>query len=565
MLENTLKEPLAGNTSTNSSAGDNPLAKRRWLVGFLLCALGLIVCFLLTVTPLIRIPDFLLSLQLAPGTALAFLSSWLPRTPGGLNVTTSAYSEFFGLLSLAFLCYGCAALLLRRAPVTDDQRVVRGVIWLGALLIGMIYVVTPAMLSHDILVYASYSRVLATYHANPYFVPIANFPRDPFAIHNYWSRVISAYGPIWMLACGLFGWFLHPDQSTYTLAFRGFALLFDLINIWLVGRILQVMGRSARTVTLGMLLYAWNPLLLLESGLGGHNDVFMITFVLAGILLAASSEKRGQLLRARGYLPVVGALTLAALVKFTALPILAAFLLFLVCQALRPAVDNPRELRQIWRAWRLIVPIFAWSALSAALIALAFYGPFWFGHSLTEIIGSFKNPPSALYAENSFLRSIAEWQLHHPALHNGLLAFLGNRHLWDDLTIVGIALCLLLGTRQLWRKPTTRTFVVVALTTMSVVLLITPWFFAWYLSWLLGLSAVCLPVSLKRGEAALLALVYTFSFSALFTYLFNGNLFGSHYYLVSLFTTIPPACAFLLTLILWKPGHYAKAGVKEHD
>ncbi|HEY3991842.1 MAG TPA: hypothetical protein VGM01_03075 [Ktedonobacteraceae bacterium] len=562
MLENTLKAAQLDETSANFATADHHLTKRRWLMGFILCAAGLVACCLLTVTPLIRIPDPVLSLHLTPGTGLAAISTWLPRTLAGLNTSTSAYSELFGLLSLAFLCYGLAALLVRRAPATDDQRVVRGVIWLSTLLIGIIYVATPAMLSHDILVYASYSRVLATYHANPYFVPIANFPQDPFAIHNYWSKVVSAYGPVWMLVCGFSGWLLHPDQSSYTLAFRSFALLFDLINIWLVGRILQMMGRSARTATLGMLLYAWNPLLLLESGLGGHNDGFMMTFVLAGILLAVRSEKRGQLLRARGYLPVVIMLTLAALVKFTALPILAAYLLFLACKALRPIADNPHLLRQIARNWRLIVPI-AWSALAAALIALALYGPFWFGHSLTDIIGSFKNPPSSLYAENSFMRSIAEWQMHHPALHNSLLTLLGNRHFWDDLTIAGISLCLLFGVRQFWQKPTTRTFIVISLATMSIVLLITPWFFGWYITWLLGLSAVCLPVSLNRFEAALLALVSAFSFSALFTYLFNGNLFGSHYYLVSLFTTLPPTCAFLLTLVLWKPIHNAKAGVQK--
>ena len=563
MLERTLKEAQSSTTSANAITSGMTAPKRYWWTGFLLCALGLVLCSLLTVTPLTRIPDSVVSLHLAAGTTLARVSAWLPSAFGGFNRTTSAYSEFFCLMCVAFVCYGLAALLVRRRSGIENQRLIRGVIWLGALLAGMIYVVTPAMLSHDILVYASYSRVLATYHANPYFVPIAAFPQDPFAAHNYWSNVVSAYGPIWMLVCGLFGWFLHPDQSTYTLAFRLFALLVDLLNVWLIGRVLQIMGRSARTVTLGMLLYAWNPLLLLESGLGGHNDGFMMTFVLVGILLAAQSEKGGQLLRARGYLPAVAALTLAALVKFTALPILAAYLLFLTCRVLRPTADSPRDLHQVLHNWRLVLPIFAWSGLSAGLIALACYEPFWLGHSLATIVSSFKNPPSSLYAENSFMRSVAEWQLHHPALHNSLLDLLGNRHFWDDLTIAGIALCLLLGISRLWHKPTTRTFVVIALATMSVVLLITPWFFAWYITWLLGLGLVCLPMYLKRIEAALLALVGAFSFSALFTYLFNGNVFGSHYYLVSLFTTIPPACAFLLTLIWWKPRRYAKTGAKE--
>lgn len=562
MVEKTLKKEQMVFTDAENAAG-SLLTKRRWPGELILCAVGLVICFLLTITPLKRIPDPVLSLHLAPGEFLERASSWLPGNLGKLNGLTSSYTEFFLLMSLAFLCYGLGALVVRRQPMTDHQSTLRSIVWLGALIVGAIYVVTPATLSHDVLVYASYSRLLATYHANPYFVPISAFPHDPFAVSNYWSNVISAYGPIWMLVCGLFGELLRPDVNTYTLVFRLFALAFDLLNVWLVGRILQVMGRSARTVTLGMLLYAWNPLLLLESALGGHNDGFMITFVLAGVLLAASAEKRGQILRAQGYLPAVALLTIAALVKFTALPVLAAFLLFLASKALRPTADSPHELRLALRDWRFALPVLIRASLAALLIALVLYLPFWVGHSLAAIVDSFKSPPSALYSENSFMRSLGEWRKHHPTLHNGLLDFVSSRHFWDDLTIASIVVCLLIGASRLWRKPTTRTFVVIALSTMSVVLLITPWFFDWYITWLLGLATICLPVRLNRIEAALLALVYTFSFSALFTYFFNGNIFGSHYYLVSLFTTIPPACAFLITMVWWRPVHNERRGAKK--
>lgn len=563
MLENRIKEVQPDYAGAEHITASSPSTIRRWPQGLILCTLGLVACFLLLITPLIRIPDSVVTLHLPPGTLLAHLGDWIPNKLGGLHATKSAYAEIFAFLGLAFLFYGFGALLVRRQPVTDNQRTLRVIVWLGALAVGTITLMTPAMLSHDILVYASYSRVLAVYHANPYFVPISAFPHDPFAVSNYWSNVVSAYGPIWMLVCGLFGSLLHASPDAYTIAFRCFALLSDLLNIWLVGRTLQIMGRSARTVTLGMLLYAWNPLLLVESGLGGHNDSFMVTFVLVAVLLAASAEKRGQMLRVTGYLPATIALTLAALVKFTALPILAAYLLFLACKALRPTAESPRAWRLALRNWRAARPVLAWSGLSALLVALAFYGPFWLGHSPQAIVDSFRNTPSSLYAENSFMRSIGEWQLYHKTLHSALLDFLGSRHFWDDLTIAGILLCLLLGTIRLWHKPTTRTFVVIALSTMSVILLITPWFFSWYITWLLGLSVVCLPVRLNRIEAALLAFVYTFSFSALSIYLFDGSVFGSRYYLVSLFTTIPPICAFLLTMVLWEPVHTDRTGAKK--
>jgi hypothetical protein len=565
MLENTLKDQssqVAGETWL-ARDGSLPSSRQahRWPLNLVLCALGMVICVLLTMTPLIRLPDSVIHLHIAAGAWLAAIGSWLPLNLGGLPQPASAALELFFLLLLLFLCYGLGALLVRREPATAYSTRLRGIILTGAALAGLLYVITPAMLSHDILVYASYSRVLAAYHANPYFIPIAAFPHDPFTPINYWSRTVSAYGPLWMLVCGVSGALFYPNPVTYVVAFRLFAVGTHLLNSWLVGRTLAAMGRSPRTISLGMLLYAWNPLLLLESGLGGHNDGFMITFVLLGALLAARAQTRGQLLRPRGYLPAVAALTLAALVKFTALPILAAFLLFLACKALRPSRESSYEVRTALRNWRPVLLTLLVSGLTAALVALALYGPFWVGHSLQDIVASFKNPPSALYAQNSFMRSTVEWLHLHPAQPPGALQqLLINRHLWDDLNIAAIALCLLLGAVYLWRRPTVKVFLLVSLLTMGIVLLITPWFFAWYVTWLLGLAVLSLPARQSRIASTLMVLAFTFSVSALATYLLNATIIGTSSYLMSLFIIIPPACVSLLTLVLWQPVKNKRTG-----
>lgn len=534
-------------------------AVARWPFGLLLCALGLVACILLAMTPLIRVPDTVIRLHLAPGERLAGISIWLPVHLGPFSQANSAALELAGLLLLAFLCYGLGALLVSRQ--SSHLRTRRSLLWSAALLAGAILLANPAMLSHDILVYAGYSRLMANYHANPYMVPIATFPHDPFASLNYWSGSVAAYGPIWMLVCALFGWLLPPNPIAYVLAFRLLALAVHLLNTWLVGHSLRTMGRSARTITLGMLLYAWNPLLLLESGLGGHNDGLMMTGVLSGFLLMAHTWRQGLILRPRGYLPPIAAFTLAVLVKFTALPILAVFVLLPGCLALRQGGEQPHAPWHARLDWRAALPVMLFSLLTALVLALACYGPFWIGHSLASIAASFQSPPSALGAENSFMRSSIEWLHLHPAQsHNGLLQLLSTRRLWDDLTLAAIALCLIAGARLLWSRPDPRTCVVVSLLILCAVLLITPWFFSWYLTWPLGLAVLCLPCRQGRLETALLALTFVFSASALSTYLFTIGLFGSHYYLVSLFTTLPPACAFVLALVCWRPARFHRTG-----
>jgi hypothetical protein len=579
----------------------SPWNARQWPVGIVLSGLAFVVCILLTVTPLIRIPDTAIKLHIAAGLLLGWASAWLPVNLGAAYQPSSASIELFALLVLAFLCYGLSTLLVRRQGEKSSQFAVRCCIWLCTVLAGSIYIVTPAMLSHDIIVYAGYSRLLATYHANPYFVPMLTFPHDPITPVDQWASSVSAYGPVWMLVCGFWGWLVSPAPTNFVIVFRLFALAMHLLNIWLVGCTLQTMGRSPRTCTVGMLLYAWNPLVLLESSLGGHNDVFMLTFILVGVLLAVRAESNGYLLRARGYLPPAVALTLAVLVKFPAAPILAAYLLFLACLVLRSVVDNPVDVRQgasqghhlqddhkgrpyngmaasrssivgahpcgrpmslvgiFQEDWRAALPMLCWSALAIILILLAFYGPFWFGHTPQEIIASFKSPPSSTFAENSFMRSVINWLNFHPEqMHNRLLIFLSKRPLWDDLTIVAIALCLILGVRQLWLKPSIGTFVTLALATMCVVMLITPWFFAWYITWIVGLAVLCLPVRQDRFKASLLAFAFTFSLSALTLYLFNSGLLGSRGYLTTLFDVVPPVCAFLVCWYAFKRPQRAR-------
>ena len=544
-----IKEAQTDYSGSKSKALHNSLAAttpgRGWLAGFVLCSLAFVACILLTVTPLIRMPDPAISLHISLGSVVGTASTWLPLRLGRIHQSSSNSLEFFALLSLAFLLYCLSMFLVGEQRAKDHQFPVRLCIWSVTILAGAIYIVTPALLSHDMMVYASYGRLLTAYHANPYFVPLSSFPHDPFVQVDQWSQTTSAYGPVWILVCGLLGSLLRPDPTTFAIAFRLVALAADLLNIWLVGKTLQTMGRSPRAVTLGMLFYAWNPLVLLESALDGHNDVFMLTFVLIGILLAARAERNGLLLCACGYTLPAAALTMAALVKFPACPVLAAYLLFLGCKALRPTTDNSQRLRLAFEHWKRAFLVLCGAGFAALLTAALFYGPFWFGHGLPEISRSFGDVPPSTGAKNSFMSLIINWsQLHPTQTSNHLLAFLGLRRVWDDITYLAIALCLLLGFIQLWRKPAFSTFQLLALATMCIALFITPWFYPWYIIWLIGLAAVCLPTREKRAAWAFCALALTFSYSALSLYI--SGFLATRVYLWPLFDTFPPLCAFLL-------------------
>ena len=568
MLEKKIEDL---NTPENQTVPAPPKQRdgRTSLLVIAFCAFAFVMCILLTVAPLSRIPDPVLQLQTPLGAILTQAGAWLPADLGltanhRASLASTNYLEFLALIALAFAIYGSCALFIRQsAAQLEDRkhfRVISRLIWSGTIAAGLIYVFTPAMLSHDIIVYASSSRLMATYHANPYFVPISTYPHDPFNMLNYWANSTSPYGPAWSAICYLWGLILAPQASAYALAFRLFALAAHLVNTWLVATTLRTSGQSNRIVILGTLLYAWNPLVVLESSLGGHNDVFMVTFLLMGILLSIRADKAGHLTEPRGYLPPVLAFTLAALVKFTTLPVIALFILFMVWRALRSNLSNTVQLKEALACrWRPALLLACTASITSVLVALAFYGPFWIGHSIQSIQNSFTSPPSALYAENSILRAILAWNQTHTlpphTIGHILVEIFSVRKTWDSINITTLAGAVLLGAVWLWHSPSIRTFVLASLATLGALLIITPWFYSWYITWLVGLVAVCLPLAQYRAGRSLLAFTLTFSATSFLTYLFKDGYppFGIWTGLVCLITIMPPALAFLISFTTWRP------------
>jgi len=437
-------------------------------------------------------------------------------------------------MAAAFALYVlCALVMYRWSAKHTSHRLLFGLLWTGVLGAGIASLATPGILATDVYSYASYGRLLLVHHVNPYFVPPAAYPHDPIYSALYWTHTVTVYGPLWTLISGPLS--LGSTHASYILSFRAFAFAMHLLNILLVTATLRTMGRSPRVVLLGTLLYAWNPLVLSESALGAHNDVFMVTFLLLGLFLSARAE-RNDITRFRAYAPPLIAFTLAALVKFSALPAIPIFVFLLFRLTLKkvavsqgegqPRPDYttlPHRTSIVGARLALaLAPIFALAAplcfalLISAGVGLAAYAPFWAGHGLKAIVNSFTSQPSAVNAFNSLLFTFSV--LHSAHQLPASLSLLYNRHLWNDLNIGLIVCVMLLGAIGLWRVPTTRTVALVTLATLTAFLIVTPWFFVWYVTWLIGLAVLCLPVNGQRIVRGLLAFALVFSMTALTTY-----------------------------------------------
>lgn len=511
----------------------------------ILAALAYICCLLISITPLQRLYSTIHFAQVQTNHMLTFWGSWLPANLHmAKNATISRQStgtfELIVLLALTFAIYGLSAIALQRRLANGKNTLVLPLIALATMPMGLIFVLAPALLSPDIFTYADYGLAISAYHANPYFVIPTAHPENPLIAFDSWRSATAADGPIWLVVCTFVAKVATNHPLRYILAFRLLGLAVHLVNIVLVAAILRKLGRSPRTIVFGTLLYAWNPLILMETCLNGHNDALVLSFLLPGVLLGIQAE-RSQFLRPTGYLPPLIVFTLAALIQPLVAPIVILFLILLTCKAFSASTSTNR---------RLPLTISLSGIVASGLVALALYGPFWLGHSVAEIIASFRAAPPAQFAQGSILAAIQQWN----AGHGNPTAFataLSQRGIWDALSAVVIPVGLLMAGLSLRQAATMRRLVLSALAILSAVLLIRPWFQPSYLVWLAGMAVILLPVHYERLSRGLIACALTASVSALLVYLFNGyRLSGPWIPLTPLLIFGPPTLVFLTAFFL---------------
>jgi hypothetical protein len=321
--------------------------------------------------------------------------AWIPlRLPAPLPGSSGAAAPFlmaiwgyFVTMALLFALYALALGWLARHPAPPGQHLrVMALIAGGGALFGALLIFTPAAPSHDPLAYATAGRLLADHGANPFFVVPSAYPHDAVLAANEWPNSTTAYGPLWALLSLALNPLVAGDPLRANLIYRVVAYLAQVANIALVAALVQRLpARHAAWRARGLLLYAWNPLVVIEVA-AGHNDVLMLTFLLLGLLLIG----RGQ--------PYWGMASLGAavLLKVNALP-LALVIVLAGWLAASPALSARAGRRPMRggadnrvRGWaRGLAP-----ALVALGVVLAGYLPFYWGHSPSAIAAAAKLQPT---------------------------------------------------------------------------------------------------------------------------------------------------------------------------
>jgi len=379
------------------------------------------------------------------------------------SVYTHSYGWFFGLFGLsptkrfAILVFATCSVMVWYLYYQwfVGRRGVPFVWWKGALILGVILLISePAFLSNDIMDYMAKSRAAVVYGLNPYETTIKEIPgyqNDPVLSRAFWTEWYGVYGPLWFSFLGLITR-ITQRITLYTLLLRLAILLTHLANAQLVFCLALMWGDDRRMAHTARLLYALNPIPLVDHVASGHNDAVMIVLILMSVYLLGKGGKR--------YL--LGHMVYGFSIAVKSVPLMWGPLLF---------VWVMRKTRSIGRA--LLLPLLGGAALIAAYI------PYKIGiEKLTGVVAQ-ANLVDRLSSVYLIPKLIVIWD---PVLGNHLYQLLrspAGRSVFIGLFL--LAYCWLAW--SVW-KSGLRPRELVATTLLFMGLVLT-WNQPWYITWFL--------------------------------------------------------------------------------
>lgn len=219
------------------------------------------------------------------------------------NETLQAVSAGVALIGVALLA--SAWWQLRRVL---DVMTPRGMLVLASTWALPLLLTTP-LFSRDVYAYAGQGHVVAN-HIDPYtYGPNALMDKWRDNVDGIWKNTPSPYGPVWLWVAGRVVALSADHVVAAIFMFR----LLSVIGLLLIAWGLPIIARQhgvpgQRALWLGLA----NPLLLIHSVGGAHNDSLMVGLVVCALAVAGRAPTTRRLLAATVLI------TLAALIKLPA-------------------------------------------------------------------------------------------------------------------------------------------------------------------------------------------------------------------------------------------------------
>ncbi|MEZ4554097.1 MAG: glycosyltransferase 87 family protein [Dehalococcoidia bacterium] len=410
--------------------------------------------------------------------------------------------EYVDVVLITFALYLVALAAVWRTRAHIPRWLLFGMPAAFALILLSMYPPTAVDMFH----YQASSRVLWVHGENPLTVPPGDFP---YPIGYSWAGQPAPYGPLWPVIAGP-AVLLTGDH--YLAGLYAFKLIAAASYLGCTVMIWRLVARTRPgQETLAVVLFAWNPFVVLRVVGNGHNDLVMMFFLLLAFELALRRHWNYAFL----------AFACSALVKYVSLLLGPPLLIYLLFHA----TGTPRQ--------RVATAIEALAI--AAIVVIVVFAPLWEGLATFDTV-----------------RGEADKVITSTPLLIGLLISGAPEDPATVEAVRGVLRVLFVGLYLLLAWQARRSFdhlVVASFTILFLHLLVpTGWFRPWYMLWPVTLAALR-PRSWLA--AVLLAITFACCFPDLIEQYRNNWSFLADY---TKAIAAPIVVAFVPPALVWLAG-----------
>lgn len=183
---------------------------------------------------------------------------------------------FSAIVIFLFIFYGYYLSLAKRDLFTTKA------IWIIVIVTAGILTFSYTAFSYDIFNYIFDAKIITYYKENPYLKKALDYPNDPMLGFMHWTHRTYPYGPIWLVFTVPLSFLgMQYFLPTYFL-FKTLGGISYLLTIFAISRIMRVVAPFYEKIS--VVFFAFNPLVLIESLVTGHNDIVMMALAMLSIL-----------------------------------------------------------------------------------------------------------------------------------------------------------------------------------------------------------------------------------------------------------------------------------------
>lgn len=155
-----------------------------------------------------------------------------------------------------------------------------------AFFISLFLLFSYNFLSHDFLKYMFDAKILTVYHKIPYFYRPIDFSFDPWLRFLHWIEQPYRYGPIFLLIIIIPSFLAGGKFFLSFIFFKFFFAVFYLLGVFYLNKLNKKWA----------VIFATNPLILVDGLINSHNDIIGVSLLIMGIYWILNNSEKGRLL-----------------------------------------------------------------------------------------------------------------------------------------------------------------------------------------------------------------------------------------------------------------------------